>query len=205
MEIKTFVNGIYRANNYLIINGSEAVLIDASDDDYYSVDRFIDERGLSLSAVLFTHGHFDHIGLGKHYIEKGVPTYIHKNDSDMTHTPSNLGYIAKFQVPSFHSTGTLEGGEVLKLAGLEIEVLHTPGHSPGCVCYIVKNEGVIFSGDTLFYRTVGRTDLPASNPAAIKTSIKKLFALEGDYEVFPGHDRATMMSAERKYNPCARV
>lgn len=204
MELKTFVTGVYKTNNYLVINNKQAVLIDASDDDNLAVDGYLSAHGIELTAVLFTHGHFDHIGLGKHYTNKGIPTYLHKNDRAMTDTGANLSYVANIDIPPFVPAHLLSGGERLNLAGLDIEVMHTPGHSTGAVSYILPEHKVIFSGDTLFYRCVGRTDLPGGNAQTLQNSVRALFALKGDYKVYPGHDRSTTLSKERQENPYVR-
>ena len=184
--------GIYFVNCYLIHEeqSKSCVCIDPGGNPD-KVLKFLEEQGLTLEAILLTHGHFDHVGAVKPLAEAtGCPVYLHAADLQL---PEN--YTAG---PLYH-THTYGEGDVLELAGLTIHVLHTPGHTEGSVCLIVDD--TIFSGDTLFCHSCGRTDLPGGDPEAIMVSLARLKALEGDYKVLPGHNRATTLAIEREYNP----
>ncbi len=206
MEVLTFVCGPYRTNNYLYINGKDAILLDATQDRFNKVDTYIKNNGINLKAVLLTHGHFDHLDGVKKYKDAGIPVYIHKNDALMTNANSNLSNLFGFNsFESFDADVLIEENGRLDIDGFDLEVINTPGHSLGSVCYIDRQNKIIFSGDTLFYKEVGRCDLPGGDFDAIKKSIKKLYALPGDFRVLPGHDRETTLDFERKNNPYVKL
>ena len=184
--------GIYFVNCYLIHeeNSKSCVAIDPG-GNADKVMKFLEENGLTLEAILLTHGHFDHVGAVKDLYEKTLcKVYLHTDDLML---PENLTAGPLFYT---HEYGE---GDVLELAGLTIRVMHTPGHTEGSVCLLVDD--VIFAGDTLFCHSCGRTDLPGGNPEALTASLARLKALEGDYRVMPGHNRATTLAIEREYNP----
>lgn len=192
LKITTMELGIYFVNCYLIHeeNSKSCVCIDPG-GNANKVLKFLDEQGLALEAILLTHGHFDHVGAVKELAETtGCRVYLHSDDLLL---PEN------FTAGPLYYTHHYDEGDVLELAGLTIRVLHTPGHTGGSVCLLVDD--VIFSGDTLFCHSCGRTDLPGGDPDAIMKSLARLKALEGDYRVCPGHNRATTLAVEREYNP----
>jgi len=184
--------GIYFVNCYLIReeNSRSCIAIDPGGHPE-KVLKFLQENDLPLEAILLTHGHFDHVGAVKDLYEKTLcKVYLHSNDLML---PEN------FTAGPLYYTHNYDEGDVLELAGLTIRVIHTPGHTGGSVCLIVDD--VIFSGDTLFCHSCGRTDLPGGDPDAIMKSLARLKAMEGDYRVLPGHNRATTLAVEREYNP----
>ena len=192
MNLKTLALGAYQTNCYILSNGSEAVVIDPG----YEPDTILDAlEGLTLKAILLTHGHFDHVGAVKELVaETGCAVYIHAAEATM---------------PPMMTAGTLyythtydEGDTISPIAGLELKVLHTPGHTPGSVCLLWNNE--LFAGDTLFAGSCGRVDLPGGDPALMLRSLDRLAALETDYRVHPGHGPATMLSHEKRHNPYLR-
>ena len=184
--------GIYFVNCYLIREeqSKSCVVIDPG-GNANKVLKYLDDNGLTLEAILLTHGHFDHVGAVKELHEKTLcKVYLHTDDLML---PEN------FTSGSLFYTHEYGEGDVLELAGLTIKVMHTPGHTEGSVCLLVDD--VIFSGDTLFCHSCGRTDLPGGDPDAIMRSLARLKALEGDWRVLPGHNRATTLAIEREYNP----
>jgi glyoxylase-like metal-dependent hydrolase (beta-lactamase superfamily II) len=200
--IKIPPTGMLEMNGYLAVApGGEAALIDAP-PDAAAVLRIAGENGASVKKILLTHGHYDHIeGLAEIAGSTGAKVYIHPLDARMLSDPranlSGAGGVSWSGV----SEPAADGG-VIELAGLKISVLHTPGHTPGSVCYAAGD--VIFSGDTLFCLSVGRTDLPGGDGAAQAASLKKLAAYyekHGDRKVLPGHDRETSLSFEVENNP----
>ena len=191
-------------NCYLLCNMDikECVLIDPADSQD-EISRMIDESGCSLKGILLTHGHFDHIMAADAVRDKyGVKVYAscdEKNTLEQPHINLGEAYGLKLSVKAdvWH-----KDGEILKLAGFDIEALHTPGHTEGGSCYYVREIGVLFSGDTLFCGSVGRTDFPGGSMSEIVRSIKeKVMVLPDDTKVYPGHGEGTSVGYERENNP----
>lgn len=192
LKITAMELGIYFVNCYLIREEASktCVCIDPG-GNADKVLKFLAENDLTLEAILLTHGHFDHVGAVRELAEKtGCKVYLHAAD---------LTLPEKFTAGPLYCTDHYDDGDVLHMAGLTIRVMHTPGHTAGSVCLIVDD--TIFSGDTLFCGSCGRTDLPGGDPDAILKSLARLKALDGDYKVLPGHNRATTLAVEREYNP----
>lgn len=204
MKVERFLTGIISTNCYLAVNEEtkQAVVVDPAACPPSLMNR-IEEEGLEITAILLTHGHFDHImGLDGLLKEYDVPVYVHEYDREiMTNPRLNLSssYTSGY---TFDGAEYIHGGETLRFAGYDFEVFHTPGHTPGCCCYYVKAEGVLFSGDTLFAGSVGRSDFPGSSASELIRSVReKLLPLPDDTHVYPGHMGETMIGHERKNNP----
>ena len=204
IEIKSMTLGMVATNCYLIINKEtkEALLIDPA-DNAQRISNVIEENVCTLKAILLTHGHFDHImalnELKKRY---NVPVYAHEEEEDVLKQSSlNMsGMIG--QIYTTQADIYVKDGEHLKLAGLDIIVLHTPGHTKGGVCYYLPEEKVLMSGDTLFHCSIGRTDFPTGSMSQLVRSVKEqLFVLPDDVQVYPGHDSVTSIGYEKQYNP----
>ena len=204
IEIKSMTLGMVATNCYLIINKEtkEALLIDPA-DNALRISNVIEENVCTLKAILLTHGHFDHImalnELKKRY---NVPVYAHEEEEDVLKQSSlNMsGMIG--QIYTTQADIYVKDGEHLKLAGLDIIVLHTPGHTKGSVCYYLPEEKVLMSGDTLFHCSIGRTDFPTGSMSQLVRSVKEqLFVLPDDVQVYPGHDSVTSIGYEKQYNP----
>ncbi len=199
MKIVSFTCGPIQAKSYLLFNegASDAILIDAGGEPA-KIERIAKENGVVIDSVLLTHGHFDHVGACKYLQDKGAKIYIHESDSILVE--SDMGECDfGFKVEQFTPNRLLTDGEILNLCGIEIKVIHTPGHTKGGVCYIVDNN--IFSGDTLFLGSYGRTDLGGDILTLKNSVINKLFTLDGDYDVYPGHQGKTKLSQEKIFNP----
>ena len=191
MELKTFPIGSLQTNCYMAwAEGSDkCILIDPGYEPELLLEQVRRNRK-ELEAILLTHGHFDHVGGVKQIAaETGCKVYICAEELKQPLRYSD----------GLHYTDTVAEGDVLELAGLTLQVLHTPGHTPGCVCYLCGD--TLFSGDTLFAGTCGRTDLPGGDFKAIQASLQRLAALEGDLKVLPGHGMASSLDIERRYNP----
>ena len=189
MNIQKLTLGLYQTNTYLLANDTEAVVIDPG----YEADTILDAlAGKTLKAILLTHGHFDHVGAVKELVaETGCDVYIHAAEATM---------------PPMVTAGPLyfthtydEGDTVSPIAGLELTVLHTPGHTPGSVCLLMGKE--MFSGDTLFACSFGRTDLPGGDPRKMMESLRRLASLQGNFFIHPGHGGSTTLDAEKRFNP----
>lgn len=202
MQIKTMVCGPIDVNTYVISNGTrECIVIDPADARL--VNEYCAKQELRVTHVLLTHGHFDHI-LGVAQLQReGARVYIHELDAQALHDDrENLSISASFGVEPCNADVLVEDGGVITACGLTIDVMHTPGHSRGGVCYMIAQERVIFTGDTLFRLSVGRSDLPGGSARTLNESIcSKLLTLTGDYKLYPGHMGDSTLESERANNP----
>lgn len=199
MKIKHFVVGMISTNCYMVINEEtkEAVVIDPAQRPKQMLE-YAKENEIDVKAILLTHGHFDHImGIDDFLKEYDIPVYVHEDDKE-TMEDSSLNLSRTY---SFSDSVYLKDGEVLEIAGMMFKVIHTPGHTPGCACYYMESEKVLFSGDTLFEMSVGRTDFPNSSTKDLVRSVReKLFVLPDDVLVLPGHMGDTSIGYEKLHN-----
>lgn len=201
MELKTFNKNPYNQNSYVYFNPQtkEGIIIDPG----LSKSQLIKAaEGLDIKALLLTHGHFDHIySLDKVRKITGALAYCHKNEYELIKTPAlNMSAVSKEMSTS--PDVLLEDKQILNFMGLDFEVIFTPGHTGGGVCYFDKTNNVIFSGDTLFKGSVGRTDLPTGDLDTLIISIKsRLFTLDENIVLYPGHGKSTTIGEEKKFNP----
>ena len=205
MKIQNFVLGMVGTNCYLVVNEEEkqCILIDPA---VYSgeIAEQIRREGLDLRAILLTHGHFDHImgidGFRKEFPE--IPVYAHREEEALLKDASMNASLEFGRQYTFSGAAYAEDGDVLDLAGMQFQVIHTPGHTIGGCCYYLQEEKVLFSGDTLFRESIGRTDFPTGNSGQLMRSIReKLFTLPEETAVYPGHMERTTIGDEKKYNP----
>ena len=204
LQIDTLVLGMVATNCYLAWNKNtrEALVVDPA----ALPDRIIsamESRDVKPVAILLTHGHFDHIGAVDALREKyRIPVLLlDKEQEIMENQDKNLSSVfgRGFSTKADHF---LHDGDVVSYAGVEIKVLHTPGHTIGGACYYIPEEQVLFSGDTLFLCSVGRTDFPTGSMGQLHDSIhRKLFVLPDETEVFPGHNEPTSIGYEKQHNP----
>ena len=195
LKIYPMVLGAYQTNCYIIHDDTSKTCCVI--DPGYEADTILDKLDaldLTVEAILLTHGHFDHVGAVKDLAaETRCEVYIHPDDLSM---PPML------TAGKLYYTKTYSEGSRLNLAGLDITVLHTPGHTPGSVCLLVGD--TLFSGDTLFAGSCGRTDLPGGDWNTIRTSLRRLAEIEANLWVLPGHGGASQLRDEKKYNPYLR-
>ena len=193
------------ANCYLVIDepSGEAAVIDPGFYAECLPAAFKEHEGIKVKYILLTHGHFDHI-MGVYGLKEatGAEVCIHEKDAECLYNDERSlarGAMPMAQQP-VHADVLLKDGDELRLGDDVIRVMHTPGHTPGSVCYLFVNDRVMFSGDTLFCRTVGRTDLLGGSAEDMQSSIRRIIALDGDYRVYPGHNRETTLDSERVSN-----
>lgn len=197
MTVYTVPAGILRANCYLLTaDAKNAVLIDCGGNEPFA---FAEKKGLKIGHVLLTHGHYDHIAGCARARALGIPVGCAEAERATLCGSGNLAAMFGADVGRFEPDFTFSDGDALSLDGLCLHVIATPGHTPGGVCFLCGND--LFTGDTLFLESVGRTDFPGGSGAQLRNSVHRLFALEGDCKVWPGHDDPTTLGHERKYNP----
>ena len=198
MLIKTLPVGQLETNCYVVTDENALVcaVIDPGDESNTILD-YIEDNKLSCKAILITHAHFDHVSAVNAMLEAtGAELYMCEKDLELAKT----GASGRFTPPE--NTHFYKDGDEVKVAGLTFKVMETQGHTPGGVTLICGD--ALFTGDTLFRGSCGRTDLPGGDMRAELRSLKRIASLEGDYEVYPGHAESSMLSIEREHNPYVR-
>ena len=210
MRINHYVVGMVQTNCYIVINNEtkECFIVDPGASGKQLAEK-IEQDGLEPVAILLTHGHFDHAGAAKTLKDEfDISIYAHEAEENTLKDPQkNVSWMVNCK-ESYDADIFLKDEEVITLAGFEIKVLHTPGHTEGGCCYYIAEEDVVFTGDTLFAQSVGRTDFPGGSMSQIVRSIQdKLMTLneagnlETDIMVYPGHNDPTTIETERMNNP----
>ena len=194
MLIKTLVVGQIETNCYIVTDEAtlECAVIDPGDESNTIMD-YLEDRHLKAKYIFLTHGHFDHTMAVQAVAEQtGAAVCMNRKDANV----AIGGGAYKFEPPA--DTVWYQEGDEFHVGGLTFRVMETPGHTPGGVCLVCEN--AIFSGDTLFRESCGRTDFPGGDMSILLHSLKKLYDLPGDYEVYPGHMEATTLQRERIFN-----
>lgn len=192
MKIKTLTLGLYQTNTYLLADDDgTCVIIDPG----YEAERILSAaEDLKIGAILLTHGHFDHVGAVRPIAEQtGCKVYIHAGEAALPMVMTQ---------ECIYFTDHYVDGDIVRIGSMEFKVLHTPGHTPGSVC--LQCGKLLFSGDTLFEGSCGRTDFPASSPSDMRKSLKRLSDIDDDLTVYPGHGPKTTLTTERRTNPFLR-
>ena len=206
LQLKLFSPPSFASNCYILLDKESGDAL-AVDPGYYGnrLETMIREMGIEkLRYILLTHGHFDHI-LGLSELKKnfGGQTVIHGADEACLWDEKE-SLACYFGTPQNNDKADIlvSEGDELDFGKYKIKVMHTPGHTPGCVCYLIDD--LMFSGDTLFSFSIGRTDFPSSDTEKMKESLRRLISLETDYEVYPGHEGGTTLFYEKANNPCLK-
>ena len=203
LKVHTLPLGAYQTNTY-IVHDSEASSC-AIIDPGYEAGTILDTvsgLGLTVDAVLLTHGHFDHVGAVEEIVTK-TACKLWCSESDWSQFPNPVtAYFYPIANCDFCEVSFCEDGEIIHAGGLTFRVMATPGHTHGSVCYLC--EKAMFSGDTLFAGSCGRTDLPGGSGKFLRLSLERLAELEENYWVYPGHGESTTLAEEKRYNPYMR-
>lgn len=199
MKLYHLVTGLLHVNTYILVNEDtkECVIIDCG-ERYKQLKQALDSMGVKPVAVLLTHAHFDHSGCAKKLQDDGAKIYISKIDAPKLLNEQNLSSDFGRAFDYLTADHIFSDGEEMEIIGIKFKAILTPGHTDGSATFIVEN--MLFTGDTLFLGSVGRTDFVTGSREDIVRSVKKLFALSGDYSVYPGHDDFTSLEHERKFN-----
>ena len=203
MKVHAFTVGPLQSNSYLLADEvtREAALFDPGMESEPVADVLARER-LTVTAIINTHGHFDHVFGNAYFKAKtGAPLLMHRADLDLVKRLEEQSLYFGFRAtPSPPPDRFLEEGDEVRVGGIRLRVLHTPGHSPGGICLVT--DGTAFVGDTLFAGSIGRTDLPGGSAETLLTSVReKLLTLPDDTVIYPGHGPATTIGHERRHNP----
>lgn len=198
MKIKVFPSGPLSTNAYVVsVATKEAMIIDPALGSEPYLSQYLREEGLKPIKILITHSHWDHIGdaakLKKIY---HIPIYIHPEDEPNLKEPGSDGLPLLTEIEAVQTDELLFEGQKIELGELSFRVIHTPGHSPGGVCFYEENENVLFSGDTLFKNSIGNVSFPTSNSEKMWESLKKLSLLPSNTRVYPGHGKSTTIGQE---------
>ena len=202
MQIITIFPRGFGANTYVLTQDEKtAVVIDPSQP---RVQEELEKRGLTAKYVLLTHCHFDHVGGVSALQNAGAKVLCSEKEKPLVGTRADL--FEAFGTPrtAYTIDETLQDNQTRKLCGMQIQTLYTPGHTVGSVCYLVQDEQGekhLFTGDTLFSDSIGRTDFLTGDMTALRASLRRLVALQGDMPVYAGHNEATSLETERKHNP----
>ncbi|MGN0614077.1 MAG: MBL fold metallo-hydrolase [Porcipelethomonas sp.] len=202
MKVKRILVGVLCANCYIIeTEEKNAVAVDTG-SNFEKIKKYLDDNGLVLKKILLTHGHFDHMGAAAQAAQAyNAEVYIHELDAVMLsdRRASLADEVGGGAYEPVEKYTTVKDGDIIKQDELEFQVIHTPGHTKGGVCY--KCGDSLFTGDTLFRLSMGRTDFPGGSSDQMFSSLERLGKLDGDYCVYPGHNETSTLSFERENNP----
>jgi len=205
MKIRTLIVGPIETNCYIVYcpRTKEGVVIDPGDEGEKIVDA-INNLGIKIKYVINTHGHHDHIKANKDVKQAtGAEILIHASDATMlTDSSKNLSHYMGEIVSELAADKELNDGDVINFGTISLKVLHTPGHTPGCISLLSTTEKICFTGDTLFNGSVGRTDLPGGNYKTLMNSLRgKLINLSNEVTIYPGHGPHSTIGEEKAINP----
>ena len=197
MLLKTFPAGPFATNAYLLASEPKAIIIDPAPESASQIISVIEDHSLEPIGIYLTHSHWDHIGdLAAIKHKYDVPVMVHHLDRQNVELPGSDQVPMMMPIIGVKPDGFLEEGQHITLGEMTIEVIHTPGHTPGGICLWLPQEKILFSGDTLFKGSIGNLALPTSDPTSMWQSLKKLAKLPPSTVVYPGHGEPTMIGDE---------
>ncbi len=201
MILEVFCSGPVATNSILFADPitKKAALVDTPSGCVSHWEKRLEKLELTLECILFTHSHWDHIADAAICKKKwDVPIWIHVEDAENLRNPGSDQLPCWISIQGVEPQGFLSDGQKLFVGNLEVHVLHTPGHTPGCVCFYLPKEKLVLSGDTLFCGSIGNLSFPTARPALMRTSLEKLMQLPADTVVVPGHGEETTIGDERQ-------
>ncbi len=209
MDIKTISLGVCGANCYIVSDEDKNCFVVDAPDRADVIYEYIKKSGLNLKAVFVTHAHFDHIFALTDLLDlakkdgKDVKVYVHeKDESAMRDTEKNLSSNLFYNPFVFEGEITpVRDSEKITVGKINLEIMHSPGHTPGSMCVVAKDEKTVFSGDTIFLESCGRVDFEGGNASDMRQSLKKIIKLPEEYKIYSGHGEYTSVLHEREYNP----
>jgi glyoxylase-like metal-dependent hydrolase (beta-lactamase superfamily II) len=206
MNITVLTVGPVQTNCYILAQegGSSCVVVDPG-EEAEKIAAYIKEKGLDCEAILLTHGHFDHItGVAELAATEHASVYAYEGERELMMDPAQNGCLMMGYEVALEPEILLRDGQKILLAGIEFEVIHTPGHTIGGCCYYVEKEKALFAGDTIFMESVGRTDFPTGNSRQLMQSVReKVLVLPDEVRIYPGHGPDTSVGYEKQNNPYA--
>ncbi len=199
MRIETFPSGPFETNAYVVDcqETRQAAIVDPAPGSAEQIVSYLSEQNLTPVMILITHSHWDHIGdTAKLKAQFQIPVYIHQLDEKNLQEPGSDGLPSWIEIDGVKADKNLAEGDVVTLGNLQFEVIHTPGHTPGGICFYCKEHGIMFSGDTLFKGSIGNLSLPTSNSSQMWDSLAKLAKLPPETKVYSGHGQPTTIGEE---------
>lgn len=199
LTIRSLPGAPLEVNCYLVADTAarEAIIIDAPQQVAETLGAWTEELGVQVTAIVCTHGHWDHsMGLPELLTAFAAPVACHTDDADLLEHPTFAPFSLPFQLTPVTPDRLLEEDDLIEVGTHSFTVLNTPGHTPGCICLYSEADNILFSGDTLFAGTYGRTDFPGGSVEQMVQSLTRLRALPGDTTVYPGHGPATTIARE---------
>ena len=209
LEIRDLSVGILQTNAYVVFDrdSGEGILVDPGDEAERIID-LVKRCGVRVRGIYLTHAHFDHLlAVRDLRSDLGCGFYLHRGDELILKLAPKYAreFIGRVIPPPPDPDGWIEDGQIIRIGESSCKIIHTPGHTPGSVCYLLEEERVVLTGDTLFAGSIGRADLPGGDLRQLRSSIlDKLLKLPDDYAIYPGHGPSSTIGVERRMNPFVR-